>query len=247
MVRKVRLGARSGGVRFRRVVPVRSAAVRRRCDRQPRVGGRAGARRRARRRRRRRRSSRRCRRSSSTAAPIPSWVSGDDEDVHSFVERQLVERDRRCRPAPPHRPLAQRAGVGRPAAVPAPPHSAAAARQLRATIAALADQAEQAGDALMPSYTHMRRAQPVLVSHFLLSHAARAAPRSRSAGGGARGSRRAARSGPARSPAPATRSTRSRSPSRSASAASSPTAWTRRPIATSPRPSFTPCRCRWCT
>ncbi len=33
------------------------------------------------------------------------------------------------------------------------------------------NQAGQAGDALMPSYTHLRRAMPVLVSHFLLSHA----------------------------------------------------------------------------
>jgi argininosuccinate lyase len=32
--------------------------------------------------------------------------------------------------------------------------------------------ADLAGDALMPSYTHLRRAQPVLVSHFLLSHSA---------------------------------------------------------------------------
>ena len=45
-------------------------------------------------------------------------------------------------------------------------------QKLRAAIAAFADQAERAGDALMPSYTHMRRAMPVLVSHFLLSHAA---------------------------------------------------------------------------
>ena len=29
-----------------------------------------------------------------------------------------------------------------------------------------------AGGALMPSYTHLRRAQPVLVAHFFLSHAA---------------------------------------------------------------------------
>jgi len=44
--------------------------------------------------------------------------------------------------------------------------------RLRAAITAFADQAERAGEALMPSYTHMRRAMPVLVSHFLLSHAA---------------------------------------------------------------------------
>jgi argininosuccinate lyase len=45
-------------------------------------------------------------------------------------------------------------------------------QKLKAAITAFADQAERAGDALMPSYTHMRRAMPVLVSHFLLSHAA---------------------------------------------------------------------------
>ena len=43
---------------------------------------------------------------------------------------------------------------------------------IRALVAALADQADAAGDALMPSYTHMRRAMPVMVAHFLLSHAA---------------------------------------------------------------------------
>ena len=39
-------------------------------------------------------------------------------------------------------------------------------------IAALTRQARAAGDALMPSYTHFRPAQPVLVAHFLLAHAA---------------------------------------------------------------------------
>ena len=42
----------------------------------------------------------------------------------------------------------------------------------RAVVEALVGQAERAGDALMPSYTHFRPAQPVLVSHFLLAHAA---------------------------------------------------------------------------
>jgi len=39
-------------------------------------------------------------------------------------------------------------------------------------VGACANQAEQAGAAMMPSYTHLRRAQPVLVAHFFLSHAA---------------------------------------------------------------------------
>ena len=43
-------------------------------------------------------------------------------------------------------------------------------RTLAAVIAALATKAESAGDAVMPSYTHLRRAMPVLVAHFFLAH-----------------------------------------------------------------------------
>ena len=46
-----------------------------------------------------------------------------------------------------------------------------ARRAVAALVGRLADLAGLAGDVLMPSYTHMRRAQPVLVAHFLLSHA----------------------------------------------------------------------------
>src|SRR4029079_48224 len=35
---------------------------------------------------------------------------------------------------------------------------------------ALLAQAEAAGDTLMPGYTHLQRAQPVLLAHWLLSH-----------------------------------------------------------------------------
>jgi argininosuccinate lyase len=45
-------------------------------------------------------------------------------------------------------------------------------RALSGLVDALAEQAERAGDAVMPSYTHVRRAQPVLVAHMWLSHAA---------------------------------------------------------------------------
>jgi argininosuccinate lyase len=45
-------------------------------------------------------------------------------------------------------------------------------RAIQDTIRSLVDLADRAGDALMPSYTHLRRAQPVLVTHFLLSHCA---------------------------------------------------------------------------
>ena len=101
----------------------------------------------------------------------PDWVAGPDEDVHSFVERQLVERvgdaGRRLHTGRSRNeqvsldlrlylrrrvPLLQRAVVD--------------------VVNACATQAERAGAALMPSYTHFRRAQPVLVAHFFLSHAA---------------------------------------------------------------------------
>ena len=58
----------------------------------------------------------------------------------------------------------------------------------------------------MPSYTHLRRAQPVLVAHYLLAHvAALRRDHARSTRPATRPTR--CRSAPARSPAPATRST----------------------------------------
>src|SRR5215212_4958512 len=101
----------------------------------------------------------------------PAFVDGPDEDVHSFVERQLVERlgdaGRRLHTGRSRNeqvsldlrlylrrriPLLQRAVAG--------------------VVDALAAQATSAGDALMPSFTHFRPAQPVLVAHFFLSHVA---------------------------------------------------------------------------
>ena len=100
----------------------------------------------------------------------PAYVSGPDEDVHSFVERKLVERigdaGRRLhtgRSRNEQVSLDLRLYLRRRI----PLLQAALAR----LVAACADQAERAGSALMPSYTHMRRAQPVLVAHFFLAHA----------------------------------------------------------------------------
>src|SRR5204863_10161947 len=45
-------------------------------------------------------------------------------------------------------------------------------RAVARVVDALARQAAGAGPALMPSFTHFRPAQPVLVAHFFLSHAA---------------------------------------------------------------------------
>jgi argininosuccinate lyase len=101
----------------------------------------------------------------------PAWVNGPDEDVHSFVERQLVARigdaGRRL-----HTGRSRNEQVSVDLRLYLRRRIPLLQQALCAVIAALADQAEAAGEALMPSYTHLRRAMPVLVSHYLLSHAA---------------------------------------------------------------------------
>ena len=101
----------------------------------------------------------------------PEWVTGDDEDVHSFVERQLVERigdaGRRL-----HTGRSRNEQVSVDLRLYLRRRIPLLQQKVRELIGALADQAERAGASLMPSYTHLRRAMPVLVAHYLLSHAA---------------------------------------------------------------------------
>jgi argininosuccinate lyase len=100
----------------------------------------------------------------------PSWVSGPDEDIHSFVERQLVARigdaGRRL-----HTGRSRNEQVSVDLRLYLRRRIPLLQAGLRGAIAAFVDQAERSGDALMPSYTHLRRAMPVTVSHYLLSHA----------------------------------------------------------------------------
>ena len=101
----------------------------------------------------------------------PSYVSGPDEDVHSFVERKLVERigdaGRRL-----HTGRSRNEQVSLDLRLYLRRRIPALQGAIAALVAACADQAEAAGAALMPSYTHLRRAQPVLVAHYFLAHAA---------------------------------------------------------------------------
>jgi argininosuccinate lyase len=94
----------------------------------------------------------------------------DDEDVHSFVERELVERigeaGKRL-----HTGRSRNEQVSLDFRLYLRRRIPAVEASLGALVDALASQAEQAGAAVMPSYTHLRRAQPVLVGHVLLSHA----------------------------------------------------------------------------
>jgi argininosuccinate lyase len=101
----------------------------------------------------------------------PEWVAGPDEDVHSFVERQLVERigdaGRRL-----HTGRSRNEQVSLDLRLYLRRRIPVLQRAVAEVVAALADRAAAAGEALMPSYTHLRKAQPVLVAHFFLSHAA---------------------------------------------------------------------------
>jgi argininosuccinate lyase len=101
----------------------------------------------------------------------PSFVSGPDEDVHSFVERVLVERlgdtGRRL-----HTGRSRNEQVSVDLRLYLRRRIPLLQRAICRVVEALAMQAESAGDALMPAFTHFRPAQPVLVAHFFLAHAA---------------------------------------------------------------------------
>jgi argininosuccinate lyase len=101
----------------------------------------------------------------------PAFVSGADEDVHSFVERQLVERvgdaGRRL-----HTGRSRNEQVSLDLRLYLRRRIAVLQAGVVRVIEALAALAEKSGNARMPAYTHLRRAQPVLVAHWLLAHAA---------------------------------------------------------------------------
>ena len=101
----------------------------------------------------------------------PAFVSGADEDVHAFVERQLVERigdiGRRL-----HTGRSRNEQVSLDLRLYLCRRLPNLQKGLVCLVTALVDQASAAGSALMPAYTHLRRAQPMLVAHFFLAHAA---------------------------------------------------------------------------
>jgi argininosuccinate lyase len=104
------------------------------------------------------------------AAASPEFLQDEEaEDIHHFVEKRLVEligdagyklhsgRSRNEQIATDLR-LYVRAAID----------------QLQMDLAefarAFVERAEQAGDAAMPAYTHLQRAEPVLVGHWLLAY-----------------------------------------------------------------------------
>jgi len=101
----------------------------------------------------------------------PLFVQGPDEDVHSFVERVLVERlgdaGRRL-----HTGRSRNEQVSLDLRLYLRRRIPSLQESIRLVVDALANIAASAADALMPAFTHFRPAQPVLVAHFFLAHAA---------------------------------------------------------------------------
>ena len=104
------------------------------------------------------------------SAATPKFLDDQEaEDIHHFVEKQLVGligdtgyklhsgRSRNEQIATDLR-LYVRAGCDE------------ISEELYVLISAVLDRAEQAGQAAMPAYTHMQRAEPVLVAHWLLAY-----------------------------------------------------------------------------
>jgi argininosuccinate lyase len=110
-------------------------------------------------------------RSSGTDWHATAAGATEAEDIHHFVEMQLTRaigqlalklhtgRSRNEQIATDMR-LFVRDAID------------ATVKGLRAWARALVELAESAGDAVMPSYTHLQRAEPVLVAHWLLAYVA---------------------------------------------------------------------------
>src|SRR5207253_7406189 len=105
------------------------------------------------------------------AAASPEFLHDDEaEDIHHFVEKQLVAliggdagyklhsgRSRNEQIATDLR-LYVRAAIDH------------LHEQLTEFSGIFVERAEQAGDAAMPAYTHLQRAEPILVGHWLLAY-----------------------------------------------------------------------------
>lgn len=101
----------------------------------------------------------------------PAYVNGPDEDVHSFVERRLVEQlgdiGRRL-----HTGRSRNEQVSLDLRLYLKRRIPRLQKAIHTTLDALVSKGVEAGHDLMPAFTHFRPAQPVLVAHFFLAHAA---------------------------------------------------------------------------
>jgi argininosuccinate lyase len=93
------------------------------------------------------------------------------EDVHHFVELELTERIGELA-LKLHTGRSRNEQIATDLRLYVREQAATAQRLLRGWALALVAQAEAAGDAIMPAYTHLQRAEPVLVAHWLLAYVA---------------------------------------------------------------------------
>jgi len=92
------------------------------------------------------------------------------EDVHMFVEQVLTERLGEVGKKL-HTARSRNDQVALDMRLHLRHESNAIAGQVKGLIAAIADVAEENKDAVMPGYTHLQRAQPILFSHHILAYA----------------------------------------------------------------------------
>ena len=92
------------------------------------------------------------------------------EDIHMFVEQVLTERigdaGKRL-----HTARSRNDQVALDLRLYLRQRSAGLVQQLKALMSVIADQAEANSDAIVPGYTHLQRAQPILFAHHLLAYA----------------------------------------------------------------------------
>lgn len=104
-----------------------------------------------------------------SATPEQVGDNKEAEDIHHFVELKLVERvgDLGLKL---HTGRSRNEQIATDLRLHVRGRIAALHSQLTAWAAALLEQAKAAGDAAMPSYTHLQRAEPVLIAHWLLAY-----------------------------------------------------------------------------
>ena len=91
------------------------------------------------------------------------------EDIHHFVELSLVERIGSLG-LKLHTGRSRNEQIATDLRLYVRKQIESSGRRSGCVGRALVDQAHAAGDAVMPSYTHLQRAEPVLVAHWLLAY-----------------------------------------------------------------------------
>ena len=100
------------------------------------------------------------------ASPSPP----SDEDIHTAVERRVTELAGPGGRQAPHRPQPQRPGRHRPAAVRPTGAGRGHGRGCSTSSRCCTTGPSRPATTYLPGYTHLQRAQPVLLAHHLLAH-----------------------------------------------------------------------------